>query len=194
MHTVFINTSKNELDEYTDILDVPRETRRLITHHFPLSEWKAESKDYEKYAVQIGEMIDSYKDINNEFNLIIYVDLLEFKAYADASMSKTETEAPEKIKTIEAIHLLLKQYFSNTICAALDDCGRKPQQVLVVFEENVNAKDRGKFCASTVSEEKVLHPCLDILTLPSSRVEQQELLFKWFIILCCRGHRLEISI
>ena len=48
MHTFFINTSGKELGNYSEILEIQHETRRLVSLECPLTEWNDEEKGRNK--------------------------------------------------------------------------------------------------------------------------------------------------
>ncbi len=137
MHTFFINTSGNEIENYSDILEIQHETRKLVSLNCPLEKWQQEEEGYKACVSHMGEQIDSYKDINNDFNLIVYVDLISVKEYAEISMRDHRV----RFACLEALYALFKQYIYTTIVAELQDCGRSPHEVLIIFEENQKPAD-----------------------------------------------------
>ena len=137
MHTFFINTSGKELENYSDIFEIQHETRRLVSLDCPLAEWNEEETGYKACVKKMGELIDSYKDINNDFNLILYVDLLSYKKYTDIPMNKHR----ERYACLKAMHSILKHYIQCTFVEEMNECGRVPREVLLIFEENQPPKD-----------------------------------------------------
>lgn len=137
MHTFFINTTGKELENYSDIFEIQHETRRLVSLDCPLTEWNDEEKGYKSCVRKMGELIDNYKDINNDFNLIIYVDLLYYEAYTSIPMNKHR----ERYACLKALHSVLKHYIKGTFVDEMNECGRVPQEVLLIFEENQPPKD-----------------------------------------------------
>ncbi len=137
MHTFFVNTTGKELENYSDIFEIQHETRRLVSLECPLTEWNDEDKGYKACVRKMGELIDSYKDINNDFNLIIYVDLLSYEAYTSIPMNKHR----ERYACLKALHSVLKHYIKGTFVDEMNECGRVPQEVLLIFEENQPPKD-----------------------------------------------------
>lgn len=137
MHTFFVNTTGKELENYSDIFEIQHETRRLVSLECPLTEWNDEDKGYKACVRKMGELIDSYKDINNDFNLIIYVDLLSYETYTSIPMNKHR----ERYACLKALHSVLKHYIKGTFVDEMNECGRVPQEVLLIFEENQPPKD-----------------------------------------------------
>lgn len=137
MHTFFVNTTGKELENYSDIFEIQHETRRLVSLECPLTEWNDEDKGYKACVRKMGELIDSYKDINNDFNLIIYVDLLSYEAYTSIPTNKHR----ERYACLKALHSVLKHYIKGTFVDEMNECGRVPQEVLLIFEENQPPKD-----------------------------------------------------
>ncbi len=137
MHTFFINTSGRELENYSDIFEIQHETRRLVSIECPIAEWCDEEVGYEACVRRMGELIDSYKDINNSFNLIVYVDLLSYEKYTSIPMSKHR----DRYACLKVLRSLLKHYIKETLVVELNDFGRTPGEVLIIFEENNLPKD-----------------------------------------------------
>ena len=77
MHTFFINTSKKELNEYDVLFDIHYEKKTLVSMECPMSDWYDGDKGYMACVKQMSDMIDGYVELNNAFNLIIYIDLSE---------------------------------------------------------------------------------------------------------------------
>lgn len=137
MHTFFINTSGKELGNYSEILEIQHETRRLVSLECPLTEWNDEEKGYKACVSKMGELIDSYKNLNNEFNLILYIDLLAYEKYTAIPMNRHR----ERYACLKALHSILKHYINSTFVYEMNECGRAPQEVLLIFEENQPPKD-----------------------------------------------------
>jgi hypothetical protein len=143
MHTVFINASDHPIDGRIDVLSMEKEYKEIFVMDCPLSQWSDWDKGYEKCAIQIGEQIDTYKEINNDFNLIAYVDLAFFKEYAD--QYAVETSMDQQIRqnvTYELIRAAMTRFFATTIYAKLDDLGRVPsEKLLLLLEENERSNE-----------------------------------------------------
>lgn len=137
MHTFFINTSGKKIENCIDILEIQQETMKLVSLDCPISTWQSEKDGYKSCVCKMEELIDNYKDINNSFNLIIYVDLILFEEYTAIPIS----EHRERDACLRAIYALFTNYMRETIMNALDGCGRNPQEVLIVFEENRKPDD-----------------------------------------------------
>lgn len=138
MHTFFINTSGKELENYEGFFEVQHETRQLVSLECPILKWKDEDVGYEACVRKMGELIDSYKDITNTFNLILYIDLLPYKEYTSISMDSHL----ERYACLLAMRTMLKHYVNATLLKKLSDNGRVPQEVLIIFEENSMPKDK----------------------------------------------------
>ncbi len=165
MHTFFINTSGKEFENYADIFEIQHETRRLVSLDCPIADWCDEETGYKACVNKMGELIDSYKDINNNFNLVLYVDLLSYKEYTDIPMDKHR----ERYACLKALHSLLKHYIRSTMVKELDDFGRAPREVLIIFEENKAPSDGdertedGKNMIRAYTRELLGIPCADEL-------------------------------
>ncbi len=133
MHTFFINTSGREIEQYSNIMEIPHETRKLVTLDCPISSWcDGGTSSFEACAIKMGEMIDSYKDINNDFILVVYVDLFSFKEYASIPYS----ELRERDSAYRSLRVLARHYIYNTIVSKLSEYGRTPRETLVIFEKS----------------------------------------------------------
>lgn len=141
MHTFFVNTSAGNPLHYDDLFEIARETRQFVSLDCPLAEWNTEA-GYLSCVRTMGEQIDSYKDINNDFNLIFYVDLRSYEQYAAA-----ETER-ERYARLKVLRMLLRQYIAATFVAELDEIARKPREILLIFEENPLPQDRDEYTDS----------------------------------------------
>lgn len=137
MHTFFINTSEKKLENYDGFFEVQHETRQLVSLECPMSKWQDKNVGYEACVNKMGEMIDSYKDITNTFNLILYVDLLPYKDYTSISMDKQL----ERSSCLAAMHSMLRHYINATLVKKMRDTGRVPQEVLIIFEEKSFPED-----------------------------------------------------
>ncbi len=137
MHTFFINTSGKELENYSEIFEIQRETRRLVSLECPLTDWNSQETGYKALIHKMGDLIDNYKDINNDFNLILYIDLLSYEEYTAIPMSKHR----ERYACLKALRSILRCYISSTLVEELKEFGRTPQEVLLIFEENQLPED-----------------------------------------------------
>lgn len=180
MHTFFINTSEKKLENYDSFFEVQHKTRKLISLNCPLSKWREKEKcneadgdkikeGYELCVDKMGEMIDNYKDITNTFNLILYVDLLQFKEYTSISM---DNHIDRKL-CLAAMHSLLKHYIYATLVEKLNSIGRKPVSVLVIFEEGIFPEEKAK--SGDLKEEKTRYFVERFLDFPDDidrRIEE----------------------
>ncbi len=137
MHTFFINTSGNELGSYSDIFEIQHETRQLVSLACPLAKWNDDDVGHKACVRKMGELIDNYKGINNNFNLILYIDLLAYEAYTSIPMNKHL----ERHACLKALRAVLVHYIKETFVKELNECGRAPQEVLLIFEENQLPRD-----------------------------------------------------
>ncbi|MBO4983621.1 MAG: hypothetical protein J6D23_06135 [Clostridia bacterium] len=132
MHTFFINTSGKKLENYEGFFTVQHETRQLVSLECPISKWENKDEGYEACAKKMAELIDSYKDMTNTFNLILYVDLLPYSEYTSIPMDDHE----RRYACLRALRTMIKHYIRATLVDRLDADGRVPQEILIIFEEN----------------------------------------------------------
>lgn len=133
MHTFFINTSKKELAGYNVLFDIHYENKTLVSMRCLMSEWYDKNKGYITCVKQMSDMIDGYVELNNAFNLIIYVDLPEYKAYS--SVPRDAFHDRERDECCRAMHILFTHIIRDSIVKELASSGRKPQNVLIMFGE-----------------------------------------------------------
>lgn len=132
MHTFFINTSGKKLENYEGFFTVQHETRQLVSLDYPISKWENKEEGYIACAKKMAELIDSYKDMTNTFNLILYIDLLPYSEYTSIPMDNHE----ERYACLRALRTMIKHYIRATLVDKLDADGRIPQEILIIFEEN----------------------------------------------------------
>ena len=128
----------------------------------PLSLWTDKDSGYKNCVKKMGELIDSYKSINNDFNLIIYVDLLGYKAYTQIPMDKHR----ERFACLVALRSVLLQYVMSTFVSELEKNGRTPQEVLIIFEENKLPTDGD--CTTEDGRGRVCRYVKEFLNFPSA--------------------------
>lgn len=138
MHTFFINTSKKRLDEYDVLFDIHYQNMSLIYMDCPISDWYKDN-GYLECVRRMGDMIDGYAEINNSFNLILYIDLPENEAYS--SIPKDMFSDKKRDECRQAMHILFTHLISESIVAKLNSIGRKPQNVLIMFGEEKRYTD-----------------------------------------------------
>lgn len=138
MHTFFINASGQRIENYSDILEIQHETRKLISLDCPIDNWYADNGGYRECVRKIGYLIDTHKGINNSFNLIIYLDLVAVEKYSSIPLNSHL----ERYACLEAMYPLFKHYINSTIVDELKNRGRRPNEVLVIFEENRKPEDK----------------------------------------------------
>ncbi len=167
MHTFFINTSKKELKGYDVLFDIHYENKTLVSMNCPMSDWFDNDNGYVACVKQMSDMIDGYVELNNSFNLIVYVDLPEYKAYS--SIPRDEFHDKDRDECCRAMHILFTHVISNSIVHKLVDSGRRPQNVLIMFGEekkftdfNVSPNDPGK--------QKVMNKVFTFIGLPDADI------------------------
>lgn len=174
MHTVFINTTGTTVGGRTDVLGIAKEFKELTLLNCPLSSCLSEEEGFAKCALQIGEMIDTHKEINNAFNLIVYVDLLEFEEYREVFSGGKDLM--EVNAAHEALRNMLSRFVSEKLWEKLDELGRVPgEKILLLLEQNrredasrgkgiSNGEDGGRY---SVFDGFKVKKQLSLLGLPS---------------------------
>lgn len=139
MHTFFINTSKKNLEGYDVLFDIHYENRALVSLTCPMSDWYDPEKGYEACVAQMSDLIDGYVELNNAFNLILYIDLAEDKTYS--AIQKTDFGDQERDACLQAMGPLFTHAIYGSIVGTLEASGRKPQTVLIMFGEDKKYAD-----------------------------------------------------
>ncbi len=166
MHTFFINTSKKSIDDYDALFDIHYETKTLVSLSCPLVNWYDEKKGYIRCTEKMSELIDGYVELNNAFNLIIYIDLPEFEAYS--SIKRDMFHDAERELYFQAMQILFTHIISETILNELVNVGRRPQEVLLMLgKEKRFMKDT---LISDTNRKAVNEIIFDLIGLPDEDV------------------------
>ena len=182
MHTVFINTSNYSFDERIDLLDIERENGRFVALDCPLGSWMkieeaAESTDsfgsknsdfkageqYKLCAHRIGEMIDSYENLYNDYNLIVYVDLLEIEKYAELFRVGADLSLMQKTAAYTVMRNAITHFIYSTLGQELEILGRVPSESMILFEQNKIVEASGDGTQLNIEKTKYM---LSLLGLP----------------------------
>ena len=142
MHTFFINTSDRDFMSDREIMDIEITNRKLIMLNYSLKEWKDTKKGYNACAEKISELIDNHKDINNDFNIVIYADLTAIKLYN--SLEPNIDNHLKREACLFAFYSVLKHYISDTLIKRLKDLVREPVETVIIFEENQKPREHLK--------------------------------------------------
>ena len=134
MHTFFINTSDRDFMSDREIMDIEITNRKLIMLNYSLKEWQDSKKGYRACAEKISELIDNHKDINNDFNLVVYADLTAIELYN--SLEPNIDNHLKREACLFAFYSVLKHYISDTLIKRLKDLAREPVETVIIFEEN----------------------------------------------------------
>jgi hypothetical protein len=142
MHTVFVNASGNNVGGRLDVLGMEKEFKQFIMMDTPLSQWYDKDSGYGQCALRLGEMIDSYQEINNRFNLIVYVDLMTIPEYV--ALWGQNADVVEQNVTYE----LIRGAMTRLMVAFYDQLaarGRCPaEKLLLLMEQNARkGENRG---------------------------------------------------
>ena len=163
MHTFFINTSKKVLNEYDVLFDIHYENKTLVSMNCPMSDWYNSDKGYVACVKQMSDMIDGYVELNNAFNLIIYIDLSENKAYS--SIKRDAFHDKDREECCRALHILFTHVVSESILDELINSGRKPQNVLIMFGEEKRFTDF-KVAANDADRQAIMDNLFGFMGLP----------------------------
>ena len=163
MHTFFINTSQKSISDYDVLFDIHRETKSIITMDCLMSEWYDKEKGYVSCINHMSDMIDGHVELNNAFNLIIYIDLSETKAYSSIKRDSFHDKTREEY--CRALHIIFTHVVSESIVKDLSESGRKPQSVLIMFGEEKKFTDFN-VPANESSRQAVMKTLFGLMGLP----------------------------
>lgn len=163
MHTFFINTSKKAFKDYDVLLDIYYENKALVSQDCRLPDWYDAGKGYLHCVQQMSEMIDSCAELNNAYNLILYLDLSENETYS--SIPTDEFHTREREACLYAMIMLFTHIIKTTIVAELTKSGRKPQNTLIMFGED-KPLVRSRENLNVPSEAKMGEMLLSLIGLP----------------------------
>ena len=163
MHTFFINTSQKSISDYDVLFDIHRETKSIITMDCLMSEWYDKEKGYVSCINHMSDMIDGHVELNNAFNLIIYIDLSETKAYSSIKRDSFHDKIREEY--CRALHIIFTHVVSESIVKDLSESGRKPQSVLIMFGEEKKFTDFN-VPANESSRQAVMKTLFSLMGLP----------------------------
>ena len=142
MHTFFINTSDRDFMSDKEIMDIEITNRKLLFLNYYLKDWQDSKKGYIACADKISELIDNHKDINNDFNIVIYVDLTAIEMYN--SLEPGIDNHLKREACLFAFYSVLKHYIDDTLIKRLSDFARVPVETVIIFEENKKPEDHLK--------------------------------------------------
>lgn len=135
MHTVLINASKNHISEQMDALWMEREYQQIITMNCPLDAAGGWKKGFASCALKIGEQIDISKDINNDFNLVVYMDYLEMEKHFRELFPDLDSETWVENGVYETVRDALAHLFATALYQELDDKNRLPREKILLLLE-----------------------------------------------------------
>lgn len=167
MHTFFINTSKKELNEYDVLFDIHYEKKTLVSMECPMSDWYDGDKGYMACVKQMSDMIDGYVELNNAFNLIIYIDLSENKAYS--SIQRDAFHDKDRDECCRAMHILFTHVITESIVDELVSSGRRPQNVLIMFGEEKRFTDFN-VASNDANRQSIMKNLFGFIGLPGNDV------------------------
>ena len=179
MHTVFVNASENTVGGRLDVLGMEKEFKNVIMMNSPLSHWFDRDGGFDQCALQLGEMIDSFQEINNRFNLIVYVDLLSIREYAAVFYNNSDVILQNV--TYELIRAAVTRLMVDTLYSRLEALGRTPNGKMLLLLEQNKRRDEGRGNEilgkdlHTLKEKAKAETFLRLLGLPSVEELEQKL-------------------
>ncbi|MBQ3489133.1 MAG: hypothetical protein IJA86_00900 [Clostridia bacterium] len=171
-HTFFINASFAEFDRYQVLAEMEIEKRQLLTldildsenpsenssgKSYPIKNWCDVTdgrRNYEYCADKIREIIDSDKNVSDNFNLVIYIDLCEFEEYKNIPeleeyehLTAEEKPSPyrQKLNCREAFRRILRSFVRHTMVYELEQRSCAPVSTLLILDtgcEPISAENK----------------------------------------------------
>ncbi len=163
MHTFFLNTSGQQIDNVSDLLEIELENKKLVILDCPFDTWDSREDGFRSCAVRMGNLIDDYEELSGEYQLVIYVDLISDQTYS--AIPQVGTRGQEICSCLEALHAYYEDLICDTLLNELEDAGRLPLRTVILFEENLNPNrqvDRNDAVKNGIREY-----CRGFLGLPS---------------------------
>ena len=165
MHTFFINTSQKKLDKCNILFDIHHEDKSLVSMDCLMSRWYEDKTGYKACVRQIEDMIDGYVEIDNTFNLVVYIDLAEDKVYS--AIDRDPFKDRDREDCCNAMHILFTHIISESIVQELANSGRKPQNTLIMFGEEKKFADFPSALPES-SRGRVMKKVLDYIGFPAN--------------------------
>ncbi|MBQ9930356.1 MAG: hypothetical protein IJO72_06225 [Oscillospiraceae bacterium] len=169
MHTVFINTTKNSIGGRFDALKSARDLKKLMYVDCPLDAWYDEEKGYQEVARKIAEYIDTYNDVGNDYNLVIYVDMLSF--FELLKIRFFETDSVQQTFVSKLCKAAVSRLMAATILEKLTEDGRIPSEKAVLLLELPATKEEPSGIDPTARQTEAMQTLLHLL--PMEQLQQK---------------------
>lgn len=169
MHTVFINTTNNKIGSRFDMLKNVKELKKLMCVDCPLETWDTEEQGFKSITRRISDYIDTYNDINNDYNIIIYIDMIEVFEFMDVDFFNKSNVEKEIIRDI--CKSMIVRLIVSTLVTRLTEIGRTPTEFPLLLLEMPEIKENPK--GIDISGQKV-SISLDLLNiLPMEKLQKK---------------------
>ncbi len=133
MHTVFINTTKNKIGGRFDSLRNAKDLKKLMYVDCPLDAWNDEETGFRCATQQIADFIDTYNYVNNDYNLVIYVDMVE--VFDLLKIRFFDADSVEQALMSKMCKSAIVRLVVSTILDQLNEDGREPSELPVLLLE-----------------------------------------------------------
>ncbi len=169
MHTVFINTTKNSIGGRFDALKSAKDLKKLMYVDCPLDAWYDEENGYQEVARKIAEFIDTYNDVGNDYNLVIYVDMLAF--FDLLKIKFFEADSVEQTFVSKICKAALSRVVAATLLEKLNEDGRTPSEKPVLLLELPDTKEMPSGIDPTMRQIASMQTLLHLL--PMEQLQQK---------------------
>lgn len=164
MHTFFINTSKRALDNYKVLFDVCYENKTLITLNYDIRNWYDEKDGYSACVKQMGELIDTRGDLDNLFNLVVFIDLTSIEGYT----SIEREQQSKRDSYLSALYMLFIHTIKMTVIDQLREYDRLPKETLIMFGEDKRILESRRI-NNEFFENQTLDDLFELLGIPKEK-------------------------
>ncbi len=169
MHTVFINTTKNSIGGRFDALKSAKDLKKLMYVDCPLDAWYDEESGYQEVTRKIAEFIDTYNDVGNDYNLVVYVDMLSFMDLLKIRFFDADSVAQTFVSKL--CKFAISRMVASTIVKKLNEEGRVPSEKPVLLLELPATKEAPSGIDPTVRQTEAMRTLLHLL--PMDQLQQK---------------------
>ncbi len=161
MHTFFINTSRKALDNYTVLFDVCYENKTLVSLNCDIQRWYDDQEGFSRCVAQMGEMIDMRGDLDNQYDLIVFIDLTSVHGYTAIDRK----EQSRRDSYLSALYMLFVHMIKTTLIDRLHELDRLPKEMLIMFGEDKRILE-SKRINTEHYEKQTREDLMDLLGVP----------------------------
>ena len=133
MHTVFINTTKNVIGGRFDSLKNAKDLKKLMYVDCPLDTWYDEENGYQEVTLKIADFIDTYNDVSNDYNIVVYADMVML--FDLLKINFFDADRVEQAFLSKLCQRGISRLIASTLLKKLNEDGRVPSEKPVLLLE-----------------------------------------------------------